>query len=199
MLYTCPHCGVFRPDMTVDGGRDAVVCPECGHERAFIRMPLFAVGGASGSGKTAVCGLLAGKVPGVVCLDGDIFWDEARFSAGNPAAFYEYALRIAMNIAQSGLAVAFFHAGFGMPGNLEGCVARRYFSAVHYLGLCCSDEELERRLRTRAGASDGFIGAMKGFNGLFRSGGAAADVLDTSFETPNETAERVRTWMMARL
>ena len=199
MLYTCPRCSAFRPDMTIDGERSLAVCPECGYERLFRRTPLFAIGGASGSGKTAICRLLAGKVPGVICLDGDIFWDKARFSAGDPGAFYEYALRVAMNIAQSGQIVAIFNAGFGVPGNLEGCVARRYFSEMNYLGLYCSDDELERRLRARPGASDGFIAAMKGFNALFRSGGAAPNVMDTSRDTTEETGERVRSWIMGKL
>ena len=36
-----------------------------------------------------------------------------------------------------------------MPGNIEPCVERRYFSQIHYLALVCDDNELARRLQAR--------------------------------------------------
>ena len=200
MLYTCENCGKTGVDMGVDGERSVLVCPACGHERAFHRLPLFGIGGASGTGKTAVCRALAGKLPGVICLDGDLFWD-SRFSQEAPEAFYEYVLRIAANIAQSGAALAIFNAGFGIPANLENCPSRRMFSQIHYLALWCEDDELERRLRKRPEAADGFIRSMKGFNAFFRFGapgnenGPTAERLDTSGKTPEETAAVVGAWI----
>ncbi len=200
MLYTCESCGKTRLDMGVDGERSVLICPSCGHEKAFRRLPLFAIGGASGSGKTAVCQALAGKVPGVICLDGDLFWDR-RFTQDAPDAFYEYVLRISANIAQSGVPVAIFNAGFGIPGNLESCPSRRFFSEIHYLALWCEEEELERRLRTREGATDEFIQGMKGFNAFFRFGapgsenGPAVERLNTSGKPLEETTASVREWI----
>lgn len=206
MLYTCEQCGRFGADMTVDEKNGLLVCPECGHTRPFRRAPLFGIGGASGSGKTAICRELAGRLPGVVCLDGDIFWDEKRFSQENAAEFYEYVLRIAMNISQSGMTVAIFNAGFAIPQNLETCTARRYFSDIHYLALYCSDErDIEARLGRRPSASEGFINAMKGFNAFFRFGapngedGPEVERIDTSGRAPEETAARVRECIMSKL
>lgn len=206
MLYTCEQCGRFGADMTVDEKNGLLVCPECGHAKPFRRAPLFGIGGASGSGKTAICRELAGSLPGVVCLDGDIFWDEKRFSQENAAEFYEYVLRIAMNISQSGMAVAIFNAGFAIPQNLETCTARRYFSDIHYLALYCSDErDIETRLGRRPGAPEGFINAMKGFNAFFRfgtsngEGGSEVERIDTSGCTPEETASRVGERVLSKL
>ncbi len=64
MLYACDRCGRFRPDMTIDPGNDLVICSECGRARSFRRVPLYAVGGASGTDKTAVCKAPAGKMDG---------------------------------------------------------------------------------------------------------------------------------------
>lgn len=204
MLYTCEACGIERPDMIVDSARNKLICPACGHEREFNRLPLFAVGGASGTGKTAVCRTLAGSIQGLVCLDGDLFWDD-RFTKEHADAFYEYVLRVAMNIAQSGVPTVIFNAGFGIPGNLENCTARRYFSQIHYLALWCVEEDLERRLARRPGISDEFIQNMTGFNRFFRFGapegedGLAVKRLNTSGKTLEETADEVREWIKSNM
>ena len=208
MLYTCDACGKRRADQTIDAERNLAICPECGHARPFARMPLFAVGGASCTGKTAVCKALVGKVPGVVALDGDVLWDGKSYSPQDTKPFYEDALRIAMNIAQSGLCVALFHAGFGVPPNLENCVARRYFSAIHYLDLYCSEEEQEKRLLRRPAAQGpggaGFVKGMLGFNQFLRfhdfaaEGFPAPEKLDTTGRPLEETAAQVIAWIDAR-
>ena len=204
MLYTCDKCGKYRPDMVIDTEKDMIICPDCGYSKPFLRMPLFAVGGASGTGKTAICKTLAGKLDRFVILDGDVLWDDERYTRDNTAEFYEYALRIAMNISQSGLKVAIFHAGFGVPGNLENCVAKRYFSAIHYLGLYCSDEELEKRLyarpSTQGEAGKSFVNAMKGFNSFFRfyHGEPTMDKLDTTGCSLEETAAQVAEWLKSK-
>ena len=131
MLYTCDKCGKTRTDQIIDGAGSLAICPECGYARPFRRMPLFAVGGACGTGKTALCKKIAGKVEGPVALDGDGLWEGKGYDAGDPGKFYEDALRIAMNISQSGPAVAVFHAGFGLPGNLEKTVSR-WENGVNY-------------------------------------------------------------------
>ena len=209
MLYTCDRCGKTRADQQVDRQRSVAICPECGFERPVMLPPLFAVGGASGTGKTAVCKALAGKIPGVIVLDGDVLWDDKRYSSRDPGEFYENALRLAMNIGQSGTAAAIFHAGFGIPDNLENCTARRYFSKIHYLALFCSDDELEARLFRRptvnGEAGRGFVNAMKGFNNFFRFYSAEntayppVDKLDTTGVSLEETAARTTEWIKSKI
>ena len=201
MLYICEKCGKFRADKIIDSEHNLVICPECGHSKSFVPMPLFAIGGASGTGKTALCREIVGKVDGVIALDGDVLWEDKRFSHQNPGEFYEYALRVAMNISQSSVPVAIFHAGFGVPDNLEKCIARRYFSKIHYLGLYCSDEELEKRLMKRPSVQGecgkGFINAMKGFNSFFRfySKEPTINKIDTTDTKIEETARQVIEWI----
>ena len=209
MLYTCDKCGKTRADQIIDGERSLAICPECGYARPFRRMPLFAVGGACGTGKTAICKKIAGRVEGLVALDGDGLWEGKGYAAEDPGKFYEDALRIAMNISQSGPAVAVFHAGFGLPDNLEKTVARRYFSKIYYLGLICSDEEQERRLRARPSVqgdgADGFIAAMKGCNAMYRfyggpgNGYPVMEKLDTTGAALEETAAQVKAWIESKL
>ena len=209
MLYTCDKCGKTRPDQIIDAEHDLVICPECGYARPFKRMPLFGIGGASGSGKTAICKNIAGKLDGVVVLDGDILWGDHSFSPQHPEPFYEYALRVSMNISQSGQAVAIFHAGFGIPDNLENCAASRYFSGIHYLGLYCSDDEIENRLKkrptTQGEAGQGFINGMKGFNNFFRfydnskNEYPPMDKLDTTGVTLDETTDQVAAWIKSKM
>ena len=205
MIYTCDKCGVCRADQIIDTESSLAICPECGFSRPFKLASLFAVGGASGTGKTAICKALAGKMSNIVMLDGDIIWGENRYSTQNPSEFYEDALRIAMNIAQSGVNVAIFNAGFGVLDNLEGCNARRYFSKIHYLGLYCSEEELEKRLSARPNvqgeAGAGFINAMKGFNHFFRfynNDKPAMEKIDTTGITIEESARQVAGWIQSK-
>src|SRR4051812_35126649 len=129
MLDTCDACGQYRPDKTIDPSGPFAVCPECGHRNPFRQLPLFIVAGASGAGKTALCRRLTGRLETVVALDHDILW-QAEFNqpANGYRHFYETWLRVAVNISQSGRPVLLFGAGAGVPGNIEPCVRRRYFS-----------------------------------------------------------------------
>ena len=65
----------------------SAVCPHCAHRVRIRRPALLIVTGAAGSGKSATCGRLAGKLPGVVVLDGDAFAAEAR-SVASPVKDY---------------------------------------------------------------------------------------------------------------
>ena len=209
MLYTCDKCGKVRADKIIDPEHNLAICPECGYSKPFKCVPLFAVGGACGTGKTAICKAIAGRLDRVIAIEGDSLWDMKRFSPFSPEEYFEYALRVAMNISQSGVLVAFFHSGFGIPGNLENCVARRYFSEIHYLGLYCSDQEIERRLYQRPslrGESGRlFVDTMKGFNSVFRyydSDNTAyphVDKIDTSDISLEEATALVESWIKSRI
>ena len=149
MINVCEHCGSYRADKRIELSGPDAICPDCGHAHRFVCSPLLIVSGASGAGKTRVCGLLTGVVTRAVLLDVDILWRREFIDPSNHADFFETWLRMAKNIAQSRRPVVLFGAGFGVPGNIEPCIERRYFSAVHYLALTCADEDLRERLRAR--------------------------------------------------
>jgi hypothetical protein len=86
-------------------------CPQCGHERPFIRPPLLVVTGTPGVGKSTICARLAGQIPGAVLLDADVFAGE-MISVVPPnedyPAFWRSMARLAHELAQNNLAVVFF-------------------------------------------------------------------------------------------
>jgi len=94
--------------------------PECGQRHRFLRLPLFVVSGASGTGKSAVCRYLLGNLAEVVVLDSDILWrpEFGSTGAGSPT-FCETWLRVAKNIGQSGRPVVLFGSAVGVPDNVE--------------------------------------------------------------------------------
>lgn len=150
MLNVCARCGAYHADKIIDPDGPYAVCPACGRRQPFRQLPLLIVGGASGTGKSAVCQELLGRVEEAVLLEGDILWrPEFASPEDGYRGFFETWLRVAKNIAQSGRPVVLFNAGMGVPDNVERCVERCYFSRVHYLALVCDDGALVERLCSR--------------------------------------------------
>src|SRR5688500_8398336 len=120
MWNVCQRCGQYRADKIIDASGPYAICPECGFPHPFLRLPLLLVSGASGAGKTAVCGALLGTLADVVLLDADILW-RPEFDRPDTQYrdFFETWLRMCKNISQSGRLVVLFGAGVGVPGNLE--------------------------------------------------------------------------------
>ncbi len=205
MINVCEHCGSYRADKRIELSGPAAICPDCGHAHRFVCSPLLIVSGASGAGKTRVCGLLTGVVTRAVLLDVDILWRREFVDPSNHAHFFETWLRMAKNIAQSRRPVVLFGAGFGVPGNIEPCIERRYFSAVHYLALTCTDEDLRERLHARpewrGSGQAAFVTAQLRFNAWFKSytGSPQIDILDTSSVAPERTAQQVDAWILERI
>lgn len=206
MFNTCPNCGTYRADKSIDPAGPFAICPACGHRHLFRRLPLLLVGGASGSGKSAVTDALIGRLDGVVALEADILWrPEFNTPETHYRDFFETWLRLAKNIGQSGRPVVLFGAGFAVPDNIEPCVERRYFSAVHYLALVCEDEVLAQRLRARptwrGSADPESIAGQQAFNRWLWAYDAhpAITRLDTTDATVEETATAVRGWIAAQL
>lgn len=114
MWNVCWQCGIYHSDKQIDPEGPYAVCPECGYRHAFRQLPLFLIGGASGSGKTAVCQELLGKLPGVILLDSDILWrPEFNQPEKKYRDFFETWLRMCKNISQAGHPVVLFG---GVPG-----------------------------------------------------------------------------------
>ena len=166
------------------------------------------MGGASGCGKSAVCQALVGEFDEVVALDSDILWGpEFDQPDDHYREFFETWLRMCKNIGQSGRPVLLFGGGFAVPGNIEPCVERRYFSAVHYLALTCDAGLMLSRLRKRpawrACSSPEYQVAQLEFNRWVREraslGNPPVSLVDTTRRGVLEAASLVRRWVLELL
>lgn len=204
MMNVCHQCGKYRADKTIDPEGPFAICPECDYRHPFLRLPLFLITGASGTGKTAVLNRLSSKMNEFILLDSDILWhSEFDHPEDHYKNYMETWLRMCKNISQSGKPVMLFGAGTGVPENIEPCIERRYFSQVYYLALICDDDELARRLLERPHwrncHEDKFIEAQVNFNHWFKSYDndrepVKIDFLDTTRENADETARKVAAW-----
>jgi hypothetical protein len=206
MFNVCHQCGLYRADKIVDPSGPYAICPECGHKHIFRQLPLLMVSGASGSGKSNVCNNLLGQLDHVVLLDTDILWrPEFNQPETNFREFFETWLRMAKNISQSGRPVVLFGAGMGVPGNIEPCIERRYFSQIHYLALVCDDNELARRLKARPawrGSGDpAFIDSQIRFNRWLKETEDThppISLIDTTAASLEHTVKQVNSWIRGK-
>ena len=206
MFNVCHQCGLYRADKIIDPSGPYAICPECGHRHTFRQLPLLMVSGASGAGKSSVCNALLGQLDHVVLLDSDILWrPEFDKPEESYREFFETWLRMAKNISQAGRPVILFGAGLGVPGNIESCIERRYFSQVHYLALICDEEELTRRLMARpawrGSGSETYIQGHVRFNRWFKESKDAhppISLIDTTDASLELTVEQVNVWIRGK-
>ncbi len=206
MMNVCFQCGIYRADQEIDPAGPYAICPECGYKHPFLQLPLLLISGASGSGKTTLCQALLGRAIPAVLLDSDILWrPEFDTPETHYRDFFETWLRVCKNISQSDRPVVLFGAGFGVPGNIEGCVERRYFSATHYLALVCSSEQLSERLRSRPtwrGTHEThFLQEQIRFNQWFKDydGQPGIQLIDTETKSVEEVTQQVQAWIEAKI
>ncbi len=203
VFNVCYQCGIYRADKIIDSAGPYAICPECGHRHPFTRQPLFTVGGASGTGKSALLQALGTQPQPAVCLETDILWrPEFDRPEDGYRDFFETWLRMAKNIGQAGRPVVLFGAGFAVVENLEACVERRYFGQLHILALVCDDAVLAQRLRERPpwrGVTEDFIAAQLSFNRWLREQGTQPApplaLLDTSALTIDQAAVDITHWL----
>jgi hypothetical protein len=194
MLRVCDNCGEWMDEIIVSA-EPAVICPFCGHHRPFLRLPLFQVTGASGSGKSRVCRDLPAALRECVVLDQDILlsglpWEQHRRNW----------LRVAMNIHQGGRSVVF--VATQLPEHYESLPERAWFSDIHYLALICDEQTLGERLRRRPswrGVTDEWIEEMQAFNQWLKNNAGPTSppmaLLDTTESDPAETVVAVAHWV----
>jgi broad-specificity NMP kinase len=195
----CAGCGEWADRPVVRPGA-VVECAHCGHREPFRRLPLFALTGPSGTGKSTVGRLLPARLGGdVIVLEQDLLWvDALRDPADDYAAFRQTWLRMIAMLHQNGRPVLL--CGTVVPPQLENRPERPLLGDIHYLALTASDAALRTRLRARPAWrewDDTRIAEMITFNHWIKENPTTPPMtlLDTTGRTPEETADEVAAWV----
>jgi 2-phosphoglycerate kinase len=204
MFNVCSNCGIYTVEKEiVDTANDSFAkCPACGHMHKFKKLPLVILTGASGSGKSAVTAELTRRMTRFVVLEKDILWSD-YFStlSDHNRTFNELWLRVAKNVGQNGKPVML--CGSFVPGQMESCSERRYFSELCFGALVCDNRTLTERLMKRPewrnSGSEEFINEHNRFNEWFRHQEQTSNntlvLFDTSYNTIEETADEIIKWL----
>jgi hypothetical protein len=192
-MHYCQRC---EPALALEpNAPDLGVCPRCGWVEIARRAPLYVVTGASCSGKTAIFAPLAAALTEFAVFDMDWLIDPLTTSTGaiDWDAFLDAWLSVAHGLAQGYRSTVLL--GSLQPDWLETLPARRWTGPIHFAVLDCADEQRRARLTQRPSWREHAIDKQLGFAAHLRR--MISPVLDTTSESPEQTALRVAAWVRA--
>jgi predicted kinase len=204
VFNVCPRCGEYAEEKVIDPEGPFAICPRCGYAHRFVRLPLFLLSGASGTGKSTICMELVGRASDHVVMESDILWmPEFATPEDDYRRYRNLWLRVAKNVHQAGRPVVL--CGTAVPEQFEACPEARYFAGIHTLALVCTDDVLVQRLTDRPAwrqsATPEFIQRMLNFNRWLKANAALSTppiaLLDTSGLSIRQSVERVQQWLSA--
>jgi RNase adaptor protein for sRNA GlmZ degradation len=187
----CMTCG---PDAVLerDPRLPVLRCARCGDSLPVPDLPTFVVTGASGAGKTTVTGPLRRLLPDCAVFEVDLI---LQISALGWEALGDTWLRLAHAEAMNGRVTVL--CGSMVPDRLDALPARKLLGPIHSCNLDSPDEVLAARLRARPSwrhsSLESAIVEHQRFAAWLRT--HIQPTYDTSVLTPEETAERIATWV----
>ncbi len=197
MISICPHCGSNRWNKSATATH--ITCPECGHVWPYRQGKLFLLSGCSGVGKTTTGVALSHMQQDFAVLDADMFYlpDDSQLSS-----LLEKVCNLSAAFNQQGTAILWTMAG-GLDC-IKDTYHRQCFSEIKCLTLTCEPDELRRRMAEGRHITDErWLEGSQEYNEYFRTHNELGDVhfdkLDITRLSPDEAAERVRTWVTAQL
>jgi gluconate kinase len=207
--FTCGACGAGRDLIQIPAYGTVLRCPHCGHERRYVRPPLLVVTGTPGAGKSTICARLAGRIPGAVLLDADVFAGQMVSDVPpneDYPAFWRSLTRLAHEISQNNLAVVFF-SGMVPQQLLANTDVLDYFESVSFLFLECDAAVLRPRFIRRVGSwsdTDRIEAAVDRWgrvNDVLTDAARSTDGVDAidATRSVDEVESDVRGWIIAKL
>jgi hypothetical protein len=190
-MHYCQRCEPARA--LEPTAPDLAVCPQCGWAETARRTPLYVVTGASGSGKSAIFAPLAAGLPEFAVFDMDWLIDPLTNSTGSVDwdAFRDAWLSVAHGLAQGYRSTVLL--GPWMPEGVETSPSRRWIGPIRFAVLDCADEHRRARLTRRPTWREHAIDKQLSFAAHLRR--TISPVLDTTSDTPEQTALRVAAWV----